>query len=192
MVLSAVERGSARTVPGGGNAPDTHDGLDGGNLGQLVSGLPDSPDRGGTDECRSPASPDTALAPSVDPDRWRFVVPGLRSSRQSGSLHPLQEWEGYVVGVGEETFEARLLDVTAGAPYDTESASIPLEDVSFGDRKKMKPGSVFRWVIGYEQSPGGTRKRVSLIVFRDLPVVTESDLHAGRKWAREIMERFDL
>ena len=50
----------------------------------------------------------------------------------------------------------------------------------------MAVGSIFRWVIGYERTPEGTRKRVSQIVFRDLPRMTESDLRAGREWARKV------
>ena len=49
----------------------------------------------------------------------------------------------------------------------------------------MADGSVFRWVIGYERSPAGTKKRVSQIVLRDLPAVTEADLRDGEEWARE-------
>lgn len=123
-------------------------------------------------------------------------VPAARTDTASShssqaTLCALQEWEGCVVEIGEETFEARLLDVTAGALYDTESASIPLNEISHG-RDRLEVGSIFRWVIGYERTPGGTTQRVSRIHVRDLPVVTESDLRAGREWARETMEKFEL
>ena len=47
-------------------------------------------------------------------------------------------------------------------------------------------GKHFRWVIGYERSPAGTKKRVSQIVFRDLPVVTRSDLAHSEAWAQDM------
>ena len=120
-------------------------------------------------------------------------VPASRTDAGSSqaTLCALQEWEGCVVEIGDETFEARLLEVTAGARSDTESAAIPLGEISHG-RDRVRVGSIFRWVIGYERTPGGTTQRVSRIHFRDLPVATDRDLRAGREWARGIMEKFDL
>ena len=43
--------------------------------------------------------------------------------------------------------------------------------------EKMQVGSIFRWVIGYERSAGPVR-RVSQIVFRDLPAISQGDLSA--------------
>lgn len=108
------------------------------------------------------------------------------------TLHALQEWEGHVVEIGDEEFTARLTDITAGASYEGEEAVIPLADLSDRDAARMEIGSIFRWVIGYERSIAGTKKRVSQIVLRDLPVFTESDLRAGEAWAEETMRSFEL
>ena len=107
------------------------------------------------------------------------------------TLHALQEWEGYVVEIGEEEFVARPIDITAGASYEEEEATIPISDLSDSDAARMQKGSIFRWVVGYERSAVGTKKRVSRIVFRDLPAMTESDCKAGAAWARETMRAFD-
>lgn len=88
-------------------------------------------------------------------------------------LHALQEWEGYVVELGSGEFAARLVDLTAGSSHEEEEAIIPLDEVSESDAAKMAVGSIFRWVIGYERSPAGTKRRVSQIWFRDLPRITE-------------------
>ena len=109
----------------------------------------------------------------------------------SVTLHALQEWEGYVVEIGETDFVARLVDLTAGATHEEEEAAIPKAEISDGDAGKMCEGSFFRWVIGYERSAAGTKKRVSQIVFRDLPAMTEGDRRAGEAWARETMQSFD-
>ena len=108
----------------------------------------------------------------------------------SPSLHALQEWEGYVVEVGEDEFVARLVDLTAGMSYDTEEAIIPMEEISEHDAKKMSEGDIFRWVIGYERSASGTKRRVSQIVFRDLPRLTAADFEEGRKWAERVSRSF--
>jgi len=102
------------------------------------------------------------------------------------TLIALQEWEGYVAGIEDDAFVARLVDLTAGAPHESEEARIPLDEISDRDAASMEVGSIFRWVIGYERSPEGTRKRVSQIVFRDLPRMTGGDLRAGRIWAGKI------
>lgn len=134
-----------------------------------------------------------AFTDHADGNRFAQVVsfpPPAEPWRPAATLHPVQEWEGYVVDIGDTDFTARLIDLTEGASYEEEEAVIPLIELSDNDRMKMQNGSFFRWVIGYERSPAGTRKRVSQIVFRDLPAVTESDRRAGQAWAREIMQAF--
>ena len=104
----------------------------------------------------------------------------------SATLHALQEWEGYVVEIGEDEFVARLVDLTAGMSYETDEATIPMEEISEHDAEKMSEGDIFRWVIGYERSASGTKRRVSQIVFRDLPRMTAADFEEGRKWAERV------
>ena len=107
-------------------------------------------------------------------------------------LHALQEWEGYVVELGSGEFVARLVDLTAGSSHEEEEAIFPLEEVSESDSVTMAVGSIFRWVIGYERLPAGTKRRVSQIVFRDLPRITERDFREGREWARETLRALKL
>ena len=107
------------------------------------------------------------------------------------TFHALQEWEGYILEIRPEDVVARLIDLTAGASQEEEEAVIPLTEISDDDAVKMREGSIFRWVIGYERSAAGTKKRVSQIVFRDLPAMTKSDLQDGQAWADRISESFD-
>ncbi len=126
---------------------------------------------------------------------------GLRAARPprtgyerrppTANLVALQEWEGYVTEISKEDFTARLIDLTADSPYEEEEASIPLAEISEDDAESMRLGSVFRWAIGYERSPSGTKRRVSQIVFRNLPAVTSSDRREGEKWARAVLRSFD-
>ena len=109
-------------------------------------------------------------------------------ARPRSTFDVLQEWEGYVVEKEEREFTARLLDLTAGSSHEEEEAVIPLREISKDDRKRLCPGSIFRWIIAYECSASGTRQRVSRIVFRDLPVKTEQDVSEGKAWARKIAQ----
>ncbi len=128
----------------------------------------------------------TSVAPVLD------FPPRLASAPPRAVLHALQEWEGYVVEINRDDFVARLVDMTAGLSHEEEEAIIPLEELSECDVANMTVGSIFRWVIGYERSPGGMKKRVSQIVFRDLPRITERDFRKGTEWARETIRALKL
>ena len=117
-------------------------------------------------------------------------IPPPKPRRQSATLHALQEWEGYVLEKTATKFTARLADLTNGVLHEGEEADIPLTELADHQIASVKPGAIFRWVIGYEQAPMRPLKRVSVIVFRDLPIVTESDLRAGDAWARDVLQAF--
>ena len=118
-----------------------------------------------------------------------FPAPEPWSAR---TFHAIQEWEGYVVAIRDEDFVVRLLDITSGSTNEEEEADIPLAEISHQDSAKIRPGSVFRWVIGYERSASGTKRRVSEIVFRDVPEITETDLRDGAAWADEAIRSLNL
>ncbi len=113
-------------------------------------------------------------------------APAFVRSAQRVSFRALQEWEGYVTRVDRINFVARLADVTSGASHEEEEAVIPRTELSDADDTRLRVGHIFRWVIGYERSPAGTKKRVSQIVFRDLPAITHRDLQEGEDWAQEM------
>ena len=103
-------------------------------------------------------------------------------------FHTLQEWEGYVLEVSENEFTARLLDLTADANEEDEEVTVPLSEIAEADHKHLYSGSIFRWIIGHEYSERGTLRRISEIIFRDLPVMSAGDISDGQKWAKEIAE----
>jgi hypothetical protein len=103
------------------------------------------------------------------------------------TLYTLQEWEGYVVEITEDSFTARLVDITAGGELPDEEADFPISDLSEHDFKLLKPGAVFRWVIGYEKSRTGNKKRFSQLVFRDLPQWTKQELEEIEAHAKTIV-----
>ncbi len=142
---------------------------------------------GARDPGAKEANPAMFTGREQDADNLSGIVnwPQPRAQVPAATLHALQEWEGYVLEIGKTDFVANLVDLTAGSSNETEEAAIPLAEISDDDTAKIRAGSVFRWVIGYERSVAGTKKRVSLIVFRDLPAITKTDLRDGKAWARE-------
>ena len=122
-----------------------------------------------------------------EPVRVVDFPPSREDPIPKATFHALQEWEGYIVEIADDHFVSRLLDITAGSPYEEEEAIIPLAEIAERDFDRVELGSIFRWVIGYERSATGTKKRVSEIVFRDLPAITEADLREGEAWAGELI-----
>jgi hypothetical protein len=88
-------------------------------------------------------------------------------------LRTRQLWEGTVTEIRDGGFVARLADLTNARNPD-EQAVFETAEVSQDDRHLVRPGSAFYLVIGTEQTPGGTRKNVSIIQFRRLPAWTVS------------------
>ena len=126
---------------------------------------------------------------SSDACAFSILTPRVREI-PTPTLYPTQEWEGQVIEVHDDEFEARLLDLTASDEGGREVATIPLEEVGAEDRSLMREGAIFRWVIGYERSVGGARRRVSQIVFLDPPQLTERDIATGREWAEWLLEEW--
>ena len=148
---------------------------------------------------RDPAMPGTEIAETIlenpltstgiNSDVGRIIdLPDLTQvswNMPQVSFHVLQEWEGHVIKIGKDDFTVRLLDLTAGSSHEEEEAVIPSSEISEDDLKRLRLGSVFRWVIGYERSASGTKRRVSEVVFRELPVVTKQDLAEAEERARK-------
>lgn len=100
----------------------------------------------------------------------------------------LQRWEGVVIECREETFLARLTDLTAEGTE--EEVELLLADVPDEDRSLIAAGAVFYWAIGYRYEASGQSSRVSTLRFRRLPVWSASELEAARERAREVAEVF--
>ncbi|WP_309775537.1 hypothetical protein [Nitrobacter vulgaris] len=98
----------------------------------------------------------------------------------------MQEWEGYVSTIAEGSFTARLVDKTKGNSVEDEEADFPIDDLTDEDRQLLVPGAVFRWVIGYQRTMSGTKRRVSQITFRRLPAWTRRELQHARSRAEEM------
>jgi hypothetical protein len=122
-----------------------------------------------------------------------YSSPQIRISaltRPRAAFVALQEWEGYVVAVTSSHVVGNLVDLTKDAERPNVQAEIPLEEFSEDDVKKLSVGTVFRWAIGYQRLPSGTKTRVSQLVVRDLPRWTRQELNEAKREAAELAEFF--
>ncbi len=130
----------------------------------------------------------TAAEPDAD-DRSGLTTAALISRSPTPEGPPfklLQQWEGVVsTNPSGDEFVAVLRDRTK-PDMPEEQGTVSLDHVSESDRSLVVPGGVFYWSIGYEDTPSGTRRTVSMIRFRRLPAWTRGDM---RRIDRDI-ERF--
>lgn len=145
-------------------------------------------DTGPTPATAPNGSPASAATVQESFSPFPVLLPQVEPASATRSFHALQEWEGHVTAIREREFCALLVDVTAGASSEEEEAWIPIAEISGEDARNLRVGGIFRWVIGYEREYR-TKKRVSQIVFRDLPALTASDIDAGRAWAEAVLSR---
>lgn len=101
------------------------------------------------------------------------------------TYNALQEWEGYVAAINGDEFEI-VFSATRADDAGVLKTSLPLSDLEPDERSRLRLGSVFRWTIGYERTPAGQRKRVSRIIFRQLPQWTEQELRASKDAAATV------
>jgi hypothetical protein len=112
--------------------------------------------------------------------------PKLIKLARGATFSALQEWEGYVVAIFPTHFVANLVNLTAGSSRADEEAEIPLDEIDQHDIENLKIGGVFRWAIGYQRQPAGTKARISQIVFRQLPQWTKREMQEAEAEATEM------
>jgi hypothetical protein len=116
----------------------------------------------------SPLSTDNATQPFLvkeeDTVRGDALVrlPILRQSDWKARV--LQRWTGRVEFVGAETFTAVITD-TLDSTKPLEEVELSTGEVSPSDLPLLTEGSLFYWTIGYRDSPGGQRGRISELRF---------------------------
>ena len=125
-----------------------------------------------------------------DAEEFEDIVPRFRPTliptARTATFAAIQEWEGYVLAIKGDHLVANLIDITSGSTRANEEAEIPLVELSDNDVPKLKPGLIFRWVIGYQRYPSGQKMRTSQIVFRELPRWTAKDIRDLQSEAAEL------
>ena len=103
----------------------------------------------------------------------------------------LQQWEGIVETVGNESFTSRLRDLTNKEYYPREIAELPIEDISDDDQELLQEGAVFYLTVGRSIHFSGRQQRFGHIVFRRLPGWTPSTLRRAEKRAERLSRFLD-
>ncbi len=132
------------------------------------------------------ASPTAGGTRAVTPPAY------LRRPQAGPRAHfiPLEKREGVVLEIGDEEFEARLVDILGEEPDVT--ATFSFSDLSDDGLRLLKVGAVFYWNVGYSVSPFGQRSRVADLVFRRLPARSSSDVASAIKRAEQIRDELGL
>lgn len=144
----------------------------------IITGIPRDEDQG---------KKETATGLSVIEGRKpesRIVIRTKTWTRPERRFKVLQAFEGTVTCVSGDECWVQIRDITSDE-YIVEESSFSLAEISQCDLELVKPGAVFYWSIGYEDSLDGQRKRASGIRFQRIPFWTEEEL----KKVREESER---
>lgn len=119
------------------------------------------------------------------------VAPMIRLTRKQAPARRfeiLQQWEGVVSEITDESIWAELRDLTRQSPA-IEVVELPLEEIPRADRPLLRIGGVFYWSIGYETSPGGQIRRVSEIRVRRTPQWSRHSVDSIRAKAKDLLQR---
>lgn len=116
-------------------------------------------------------------APRDQSMRSPDVLVPLRSDKGSSQkVTMLQRWIGRVERVKAHTFVAVVGDATT--PQNSpEEVELDCREIPPSDLQLLAPGAAFYWTIGYEDSPGGQRKRVSALRFVRQPHLSEAEMN---------------
>jgi hypothetical protein len=102
-------------------------------------------------------------------------LPSLRVSKWKVTV--LQAWTGRVVEHAEADRFVAVLTDTTNSKNPPEEVELDLREVSNSDLPLLKAGATFYWSIGYRDTPGGQRERVSTLRFARLPRLNSADVN---------------
>lgn len=102
----------------------------------------------------------------------------------------IQEWFGTVTDVNTKTFTAVISDRT-NTNNSNELVELDLSEVPEDDVKILRAGSLFYWSVGYEDSPGIPRQRVSRIRLQRLPGLTVREILKAEQKAQSFKDIFN-
>lgn len=137
-------------------------------------------------------SPKASLSGRVDLSeiKYRTSTPDklIPKAEVVQRFQAIQSWEGFVVDVNTRkgTFQARLVDLQKDGNPSEEMAELPLSDVDYDDVELVRPGAIFRWMIGYIKKTHEPKTHQSMIIFRRLPAWTKSDFDRANEFAEKL------
>lgn len=115
----------------------------------------------------------TQEPPALATERIVVRVPEVRSSPHRITV--LQRWMGQVDCVESNSFHAFVRDLT-NSRNPVELVEFDISEVSMSDRPLVSEGATFYWSIGYRDSAGGQRERISSIRFARQPRIVDAQI----------------
>ncbi|WP_404359894.1 hypothetical protein [Methylotuvimicrobium sp. KM1] len=114
-------------------------------------------------------------------------IPNYQETKKTKihSFQELYEWEGCINQVEETFFTAALIDITEEETIPTEEADFDINSIPNEDRLFIHEGAIFRWILGYERFPNGSKKNSSKVVFRRNARWTTQNITNANKKAEE-------
>jgi len=157
---------------------------------RIIDTAPAEPSQFFFDKPPQQASNDTSMAQQAffETGAIRGIVPRPASS-SVGYFRLLQSFEGVVTERTEHSIFAQISDKTNSQNPD-EIVEIPLEELTPEDLPIAVVGAIFYWSIGYKDSPGEPRRRISQIRFQRLPGWSRQELLAAQSFAAEYRSLF--
>lgn len=99
----------------------------------------------------------------------------------------LQNWEGVVVGVSENSFQANMLS-TLGPTGPVEYFDVDLDNVADGDIGLVREGAKFYLTVLSIIPPGESAQKTTRVVFRRLPRMRHEALVEAEREGTELWE----
>jgi hypothetical protein len=123
-------------------------------------------------------NPDVLLRlPSLKESKWKVTV--------------LQQWVGRVERIERHTFYAVLNDAT-NSQNPPEEVELEIAEISPSDLSLFIPGATFYWSIGYQDTPGGQRQRVSVLRIARRPRLSDSDVDRVLRQADSLADFLEI
>lgn len=139
----------------------------------------------------------TVIEPSQEPNASQTLEPvpdpiikGPRLNVDGRRFIVQQQWEGIVLRLYDNSFEAELRDLT-NFKNALEITELPLTEISETDRHLIRPGCVFYWVLGHETRNHGQISNVSEIRVRRMPNWEKADIEQLHRSGDSLFKQFN-
>ncbi len=124
---------------------------------------------------------------SISIPKEKYILPPKITLESREFFRVLQKWEGNVLEVHDDTFEARLVPIIGEGP--DQEAEIFLEEVAKDDLELVQKGAIFYWSIGYLDRSSG-RIRASILKFQRLPRWSKQSLKNAEQSLDDLKQIF--
>ncbi|WP_143166142.1 hypothetical protein [Desulfofustis glycolicus] len=113
----------------------------------------------------------------------------IEKGRQLDSFLSKQKFEGTIISIKDDTFVAKLTNLTEETP--DEEAEFSINEISDDDLPLLALGAVFYWNIGYMITRGGRKHACQILYFRRLPIRSKLEIKEARMRVEKLLRWLD-